>query len=337
LKGVGEAAVESIIEERMKSGPFKTVFDLVKRINQRTVNKKTMESLAYAGAFDCFPEHHRAQYFFRPPDEAVTGLEKIIKFGQVIQNQNANTANTLFGDLPVTMEIPPPRIPDCEAWSLMQQLGFEKEVTGMFLSGHPLDQYRFELRHYGITSISDFNEFRDSFSMQPNPTRMFRILGLVADARHATAKSGNKYGNFVIEDYSGRTEIVLFTEKYLKFAPLLEPGKIVFITGNFEQAYNKAEPRFTMTGVTLAETLKKNLTRQVSVEVNPQFIDLDMIGFMEKNLRHYPGSAGLKFVLSEPRQNMKVQLVSGRGFEMNEEMIRYLESKPELEVQVLTN
>src|SRR5436190_9197030 len=149
LKGVGEAAVESIIEERIKNGPFKTVFELVKRVNQRTVNKKTMESLAYAGSFDCFPEHHRAQFFHIPADETVTGLERIIKYGQIIQTQNATTTNTLFGDLPISMEIPPPRLPECEAWSLMEQLNHEKEVTGMFLSGHPLDHYKFEMRHYG--------------------------------------------------------------------------------------------------------------------------------------------------------------------------------------------
>ncbi|HZI53416.1 MAG TPA: DNA polymerase III subunit alpha, partial [Chitinophagaceae bacterium] len=159
LKGVGEAAVESIIMERKKSGSFVNIFDFIKRINQRTVNKKTLESLAYAGGFDCFPEHHRAQYFAAAEGETVNGLERVIKYGQVISTQNANTANTLFGDLPITMEIPPPRIPDCNPWPLTVQLDFEKEVTGMFLSGHPLDNYRFEMKHYGITPIADFNEF----------------------------------------------------------------------------------------------------------------------------------------------------------------------------------
>jgi DNA polymerase-3 subunit alpha len=116
LKGVGEAAVESIIMERKKGGSFVNIFDFIKRINQRSVNKKTLESLAYAGGFDCFPEHHRAQYFAAAEGETVNGLERVIKYGQVISTQNASTANTLFGDLPITMEIPPPRIPDCNPW-----------------------------------------------------------------------------------------------------------------------------------------------------------------------------------------------------------------------------
>ncbi len=133
LKGVGEAAIESIIEERKKGGHFVDVFDFIKRVNQRTVNKKTLESLAYAGGFDCFPEHTRTQYFNVPEGEAINGLEKIIKYGQIYSNQNANTANTLFGDLPISMEIPPPRIPDCEPWPLVIQLDHEKDVTGIFL------------------------------------------------------------------------------------------------------------------------------------------------------------------------------------------------------------
>ena len=337
LKGVGEAAVESIIAEKSKNGPYTNIFDFIKRINQRTVNKKTLESLAYAGAFDCFPEHHRAQYFCVPEGETATGLERVIRYGQIISTQNASTANTLFGDLPVTMEIPPPRLPECAAWPLTVQLDFEKEVTGMFLSGHPLDHYKFEMRHYGITPIADFNEFREAIRMHPNPNRMFRLLGLVAEAQHKIARSGNKYGNFVIEDYSGKTELVLFSEDYLKLTPYLQQGSTVFLTGHFKQRYNKEEFEFKVISVSLAETMKKHLTRQVNIEVHPQDINAELIGFVEKNLRQFPGSATLKFILAEPRENLKISLVNGSGgFEMNEDFIQFLETRPELEVQVVT-
>ncbi|MET0394907.1 MAG: DNA polymerase III subunit alpha [Chitinophagaceae bacterium] len=335
LKGVGEAAVESIISERLKGGAFANIFEFIKRINQRTVNKKTLESLAYAGTFDCFPEHHRAQYFHMAEGEAVTGLEKVIKYGQVIAAQNATTTNTLFGDLPISMEIPPPRLADRATWSLTEKLGYEKEVTGMFLSGHPLDHYRFEMKHYGLTPMNEFNEFRDSIRLQPNPGRMFRVLGLVADAQHKIARSGNKYGSFVIEDYTGKTEIVLFSEDYLRHSPFLLQGQTVYITGYFKQRYNKDEYEFKLTSVSLAETMKKQLTRQVNIEVHPQYVNSDVIGFVEKNLKHYPGPSTLRFVLKEPRNNMKISLVtSGKGIEMNEELIHFLEEKPELDVQV---
>lgn len=337
LKGVGEAAVESIISERQKNGSFVSLFDFIKRINQRTVNKKTLESLAYAGGFDCFTEYHRAQYFVVPENEMINGLEKIIKYGQVIASQNANTANTLFGDLPATMEIPPPKLADCPHWPLTVQLDHEKEVTGMFLSGHPLDHYRFEMKHYGVTPIADFNEFKEAIKMHPNPGRPFRIIGLVADAQHRIARSGNKYGNFVIEDYSGKTEIVLFSEDYLRLTPVLQQGTTVFITGYFKQRYNRDEFEFKVNSVSLAETMKKNLTKQVTIEVHPQDITKDMVSFVEKNLQNFPGKSTLKFNISEPKNRMRISLVTmNSGFEMNEELIQFLEKSPELDVQVLT-
>jgi DNA polymerase-3 subunit alpha len=151
LKGVGEAAVESIIEEREKNGVYDSIYDLVKRVNQRTVNKKSLESLAMSGSFDCFPALHRAQYFFQPEGDTSNGLEKIIKYGNIWQNQSTSSQNTLFGDLSLVQEIPPPKIPECPTWSLTELLDKEKDVTGMFLSGHPLDHYRFELKYYNIT------------------------------------------------------------------------------------------------------------------------------------------------------------------------------------------
>jgi DNA polymerase-3 subunit alpha len=337
LKGVGEAAVESIINEKQKNGHYRNIFDFIKRINQRTVNKKTLESLAYAGAFDCFKEYHRAQYFHLAEGETITGLERVIRYGQIITTQNASSANTLFGDLPVTMEIPPPRLPECPAWPLTVQLDHEKDMTGMFLSGHPLDHYKFEMRHYGVTPLFDFNEFRESIRLHPNPNRMFRLLGLVAEAQHKIARSGNKYGNFVIEDYSGKTEIILFSEDYLRLTPVLQQGATVFITGYFKQRYNKEEFEFKVNSVSLAESMKKQLTRQVNVEVHPQDIKKEMIDFIEKNVKDHPGNAGLRFVLSEPRENLKISLVNtNSGFEMNEDFIQFIQEKPELEIQVVT-
>jgi DNA polymerase-3 subunit alpha len=337
LKGVGEAAVESIIEERDKNGHFKTVFDLIKRINQRTVNKKTLESLAYAGGFDCFKEFHRAQYFYTPPEETATGLERIIRFGQVYQTQYTSSTNTLFGDLPIMTDIAPPRIPDCPVWPLTIQLDHEKEVTGMFLSGHPLDHYQFEMKHYNVIPIADFNEFKEAITMHPNPNRMFRLIGLVAEAQHKISRQGNKYGNFIIEDYSGKTAIILFSEDYMKFTPMLLQGNTVFMTGYFKQRYNRDEFEFKVLSVSLVETMKRHLTKQVNIDVHPQDINDELIRFVEKNMKNFPGNATLKFTLTEPRNNWKVSLVTmNNGFEMNDELIEFLQHKPELEVQVVT-
>ncbi|NOT51192.1 MAG: DNA polymerase III subunit alpha [Chitinophagaceae bacterium] len=336
LKGVGEAAVESIITERQKNGTYISLFDFIKRNSHRAVNRKTLESLAYAGGFDCFTEHNRAQFFHIPEGETANGLDRVIKYGQVIATQNATTAHSLFADLP-SIEIPPPRLPECAPWPLIVQLEHEKEVTGMFLSGHPLDHYKFEMKHYGVTPIVDFNEFREAIRMHPNPGRPFRLIGLVADAQHKIAKSGNKYGNFVIEDYSGKTEIILFSEDYLRISPFLMQGTTVFITGFFKRRYNKEEFEFKVLSVSLAETMKKHLTKQVSIQAHPQDINSEMVNFVEKNIKLYPGKSTLRFILTEPKNKLKISLVTmSGGFEMNEELIHFLEEKPELEVQVTT-
>ncbi|MEO8819696.1 MAG: DNA polymerase III subunit alpha, partial [Ginsengibacter sp.] len=176
MKGVGEAAVENIIEEREKHGIFSSIFDMVKRVNQRTVNKKSLESLAYAGAFDCFNNFHRAQFFNTIPGENINSLEKIIRFGNQYHAQLHNNTNTLFGDLQME-EVVPPLIPDCQPWPLIQFLDYEREVIGMYLSGHPLDNYKFQLKYYKFDTISEFNEFKAAIALYPNPGRQFRIAG----------------------------------------------------------------------------------------------------------------------------------------------------------------
>ena len=327
LKGVGEAAVESIIDERKKGGQYKNVFDFIKRVNQRTVNKRTLESLAYAGGFDCFPELHRAQYFTIPDGEQVNGLEKIMKYGQVMSQQQAASANTLFGELTVTMEIPPPRISEVTPWPLVIQLEHEKEVAGIYLSGHPLDNYRFEIKHYGITPIRVFNEFRDTISQQPNPGVAFRLVGLVTDAQHRIAKSGNKYGNFIIEDYSGKLEFPLFSNDYLRLSPILQPGSSVLITGFLKQRFNRNEYEFKLNGVTLAETILANMTKSLTVEIQPQDISEEMIRFFEKNLKKNPGKTTFKLILNDLHKKMKVNLIAtSYGIEMNPELVQYLET-----------
>ncbi len=340
LKGVGEAAVESIIAERVKGGHYLNIFDFIKRINQERSIKRHWRAWRMLAGSIVFLNITVHNYFNLPEGETVTGLERVIKYGQVIATQNSTTANTLFGDLPITMEIPPPRLPECEHWSLTRQIDHEKEVTGMFLSGHPLDHYRFEMKHYGITSIADFNEFREAIKMHPNPGRTFRILGLVADAQHRLARSGNKYGNFIIEDYSGKTEFPLFSEKYLKISPFLPQGSTVLITGYFKQRYNKDEFEFDVQQVSLAETLKKNLTRQLNIEVHPQDISKEMVDFVEKNMRSFRGGkTTLSFIFNrtEEKPQSEPDYQVPNTFEMNEDLIHYLEAKPELEVQVVVS
>jgi DNA polymerase-3 subunit alpha len=332
LKGVGENAVESIILERNNKSFFKDPFDFVTRVNQRSVGKKTLESLIKAGAFDGFTQLHRAQYFCTPEGKTATYLEKIIEYGNYIREE-ASTA-TLFGDLSSTMRIPPPVIPNCPQWALTEQLDHEKEIAGIYLSGHPLDHFKFEIRHYGIGTIADFNEVKES-NLPQYAGKSFKLLCLVSGAAHRVSRQGNKFGVMTVEDYSGKTEIALFGENYVRFNNYLLQGQTILICGTFKMHNYRPELEFGISSMSLAETVKTSLTKQLCLEVDPRHIQPEMIQFLEANIKAHPGKSGLRIIINEPKSALKVTLMTlDHGLEMNHEMIRYLEEKPEIEVQV---
>ena len=337
LKGVGENAIESIIEERNKNGAYKDIFDFIKRINQRTVSKKTLENLIYAGTFDAFKELHRAQYFCIPEGESVNGLEKIIKYGNMVQSQTVNATNTLFGDLPSVMEIRPPQIQNCPQWPLTIQLDHEKLVTGIFLSGHPLDHYKFEFKHYDVTPLQEFNEVKDSGATGINLNKTYRLLCLVSEANHRVSRQGNKFGAFTVEDYTGKTEIMLWGDDYVRFHTYLQQGQALLICGSFKLRYNKAEYEFKVSSIALAENIKRMLTKQLQLEIDPRVIKQETVDFFDKNIKNYPGKAAFKVIVAEPKNDWKVNLVTiDNGFEMNNDMISFLEETPEIDVHVIT-
>ncbi|MGZ5135391.1 MAG: DNA polymerase III subunit alpha, partial [Flavitalea sp.] len=336
LKGVGEAAVEGIILEREKNGVFESIFDLITRINQRAVNKKTLESLAYAGAFDCFKEFHRAQYFFIPQGDTSTGLEKIIRFGNIFQTNSAGSNNTLFGNLEMP-KVVPPKIPTCEAWTLTELLDHEKDVTGMFMSGHPLDNFKFEIQYYGITRLGEFNEIKEAVTLQANPNKSFRLAGLVVEAQHRVTKTGRQFGSFSIEDYTGKCELLLWSEDYTRYSNYLEKGKNLFIVGSFKQRYNRPEFEFKVEKLILLESIKQNLTKQLIVDIEARHLDERLVDFIDGNVKRFPGKSGLKFNINEAKHNFKISMYTiENGFEMNDEMAAFLLDKPEMEIQVVT-
>ncbi len=337
LKGVGEAAVEGIIDERRKHGPYSSVFDLIKRVNQRVVNKKSLESLAISGAFDFDTNLHRAQYFHVLEGESVTGLEKIIRFGNIFQSQTANTSNTLFGDLPMMHDIPLPKIADCPTWSLTEVLDKEKEVTGMFLSGHPLDHYRFEMRNYGITPVAEYNTFKEEIEQQPYPTKPFRLACLVTGSQHRVSRAGKKFGVLMLEDFSGKMELTLFGDMYVKFANYFETGNCLYITGKFEKWEYRNDWNFKVIEICLLETIKRSLTRQIQFNINPKLFTVNQFSFIERNIKKNPGKTRLKFVFHEKKdQKMVVLSTIDKGFEMNDEMAVFLLENPDMEVNVET-
>ncbi|HUX84426.1 MAG TPA: DNA polymerase III subunit alpha, partial [Chitinophagaceae bacterium] len=340
LKGVGTVAVENLLEERQRGGPFRSAFELVRRVNQRTVNKKSLESLVLSGAFDGFSELHRAQYFHHGDGDKVTGLEKIIRFGNQFQTGGVRPSGSLFGDGEAP-QVREPQLDRCPPWPLVERLTREKEVTGIFLSGHPLDHFRFELEHYHIQTILQFNELSKLIAENPaaaatNGTQ-FRLAGFVTSADHKTSQKGNKYGKLQIEDFSGSTELVLIGDDYVKQGAFCQKGYCLFITGGFRsRPYREDEYEFKISSIQLLEDLKKKQTRQIILSGEPSRISSKLVDFLSLHERNHPGKTELRFDLTDPEGQVTVSLRgTQKPVEVNDGLADFLTAQPGLGVQVV--
>jgi DNA polymerase-3 subunit alpha len=207
----------------------------------------------------------------------------------------------------------------------------------MFMSGHPLDHFRFEIDHYGITRLGEFNEIKEAVSLQANPGRSFRLAGLVVEAQHRVTKTGRQFGSFFIEDYTGKSEFMLWGDDYAKYSQFLEKGKNLFITGSFRQRFNKSEFEFKVERITMLENIKQQLTKQVVLELEARQLNEQLLMFLHENVKKHPGRTGLKFNITESRMNARVSLFTREtGFEMNDELAAWLHENGDISVQVLT-
>jgi len=233
--------------------------------------------------------------------------------------------------------VPVPKITVCEEWTLTEKLDHEKDITGMFMSGHPLDHFSFEMRHYQFTPINDFNEVRDTLSVNLNQLgRNFKLAGLVTEVQHRMTKTGKNFGSFVIEDFTGKTDFILWSEDYIKFQNYLEVGQKIFLTGSFRNRYNQPNAfEFKITNMSLLETVKQNQTRSIEISMHPSKLDIEILEFVEKNLKQNPGRASLKFNFVEPKEQLVASVRTyEKGFLMNDDMVSFLDKHPDLSVLV---
>lgn len=326
IKGVGEAAVEDIIAEREAKGPFTTIFDFIKRVNQRTVNKKSMESLALAGALDCFPQMHRAQYFYAPAVDPVTGLERLMRFGNQLQATTTMAANSLFGASTMP-EIKPPAIPECDKWGLPELLDREKEVVGIYLSAHPLDGYKFEMDNYGMTPIASMESLRG---------RQIRIAGYVTDAGHMTTKKGSKFGKMILNDYSGNTEIVFWEKNYVTWGNYLVNGQKLVITGTYdEHRFRPGTMEFSIQNIMLLDEVRKVMTKKIHLAVPLDKVSAEFAIFMEENSKKYPGNTELIISVKDLETDMAIRMrTQNRKILLSDELISFLNEHEEVSYSI---
>jgi len=236
VKGVGEGAVEAIVNERKANGKYKSMFDLIERVNLTSCNKRAMESLALSGAFDSFPDVRREQLFVEN-SKGEQVLETILRYGNKFQTDMAMIKNSLFGGMDA-VEIAKPEIPYAPEWSPLERLNKERDLIGMYLSAHPLDEFEFEINHICNTTTVDL---KDLTSLQG---KALKIGGMVTNFRNGTSKAGNPYGIFTLEDYVGAYEFALFGKNYIEFGKYMIKDLYLYINAVVQEKgadykYNK--------------------------------------------------------------------------------------------------
>jgi len=302
IKGVGAHAVKSIIDERKENGSYASIFDLAKRADLRVANKKAFDSLVKAGAFDSFTNTHRAQYFALD-EKGVTFLERAMKYGSKFQENKNSTQVSLFGETS-TIQFPEPEIPNCETWGTMELLSQEKEVIGMYISAHPLDDFKNEL-FFCNTNLSIFRE-----DLKSHAGKNISFAGIITDVQHRVAKTGNPWASFVLEDYNDNYEFRIFKEDYLKFKHFLSMKNFLFIRATFKKNFYNDEVSISFTDFKLLTDVLDNCCEKLTIQIPLDEIKEDTILNLETILKNNPGTKPLKFTIWDEIENIEVNLPS---------------------------
>ncbi|HWZ15351.1 MAG TPA: DNA polymerase III subunit alpha [Mucilaginibacter sp.] len=331
VKGVGDKAVESIIEERNERGPYKSVYDFAQRSNTKSVNRKSYENLVYGGAFDEFGLN-RAQFFAKTENGVLTGIERLIKYANDYQNTQSSSQSSLFGGS-VASYIPEPAMPQTEEWALIEKLKYEKEVIGIYLTGHPLDNYKVELERFCNTNISDLKMMQKARSGEGGDEIMAAfnqlrkrgeicIGGLVGNVQHKMTKNGKPFGTFVLEDYNESYEFALFGDDYVKFRNLLVDGYFLHLKGIIEEKFRQKDNwDMKILTMSLLSEMRDKHTKSLTVCLDLNTLTSNLLDNIQEvinvNNQKYPvKNCTLRFVIKDRDESMLVDLPS-KTFKVN--------------------
>ena len=324
IKGVGKAAVQSIVSERKESGPYNSVFDIAKRIDLRAANKKAFENLALAGGFDSFGTAHRAQYFHKGQD-GQSFLEKVMRYGSKFQEGENSSQQSLFGESS-EVQIPEPEIPPCEPWGSMEKLRKEKEVVGIYISGHPLDEFKPEITAFCNASVSTFHHPENYIN------RELTVGGIITDVQHRVSKNGKGWGLFTLEDYSDSFEFRIFGEEYLKFRHFLLVNSFVHMKVFIREGWTnretgkKGEPRFQYIQFTLLQDVLDQYAKKLTIQLELDKINPTGIDALKKLINPHKGKHQLHFSVYENEEAIKINLNSRKQkVQISGELLNQLE------------
>ena len=306
IKGVGEAAVESIIVEREENGAFETIYDFLRRVNLRSANKKNIENLAQAGAYDgLMGNNNRAVFFYAEVPSRPGFLDTLVRYGQSVQEGKDRASKSLFGDSTDEISIPEPVIPQVEPWHVLEMLEKERDVVGIYLSGHPLDDYRREMESFKFIPIVEMDDQEKLKSRQDQ-----RSGGMVTSVNHRMTKSGKPYASFVLEDYTGNKEFMLFSEKYLKMKHFLVVGTIIYVNWKADKSFRNPdmlEPGIHSMGL-MADL--KDRYKQVTLNIHEVNLNEKFVNDLTELINRFPGKCNLRINLTSIQDDMHVSMVS---------------------------
>ena len=324
VKGVGDSAVDALAEERKNNGPFANVFDLCKRVPGRLLNKRTLESMALGGAFDCFTGTHRAQYFQLDPKDGMNGLEKAVRYGAALANDGQQAQANLFEDMPEE-NITEPQLPAAPEWSKLEFLKKEKEVVGFYISGHPLDGFRFEIKQFCNTKIEHLSRIDEL------KNRDLTFPGIIIDSEERMSKNGKPFGFFTIEDFTGNTRLVLFGEDYGKFKHMLIKESLVFIRARVQMRFaNSTDLELKVTSMDYLKDAADKMVKMVNLKMRLRDLSSNNVNKIEALLKRHEGKTPFKMQIFDLENNVNL------GFESTKFKVK-VNGQLLDELKVLTN
>ena len=327
VKGVGESAVQNIIEERKKNGPYKSIFDFVERVNLTACNKKNIESMALAGAFDNFSIQR--EQFFADNGKGELFLDTLVRYGNKYQMDKSTAANSLFGG-DALIAIAKPEIPQCERWSDLERLNKEKELVGIYLSAHPLDEYRIILKYVCNTGMIELNE-RETLQ-----GREVLLGGIVTGFREGMTKNGKPYGILKIEDFTGSGEIPLFGQDYIEYSKYGKIGMYLLITARIEPSrWDPNKLDFKIGTVNLLQDEKDKLIEKISITVPIHDLDEPTINELSVLIKNNPGHSLLYFKVVDGEHNISLNLFSQNiRLNVTRELVDFLQENENIDFKI---
>lgn len=321
VKGVGEAAVDSIIAEREANGRFKDIYDFVERVNFSLVNRKCLENLAYAGAFDSISGFPRCKFFGADARESsgMTFLEQLMRYGQRIQVEKNNAQQSLFGG-DDHVDIQHPLVPACADWSQLETLNKEREVIGLYLSAHPLDDYAIIMRNMCKTQLSELQ------NLEALKGQEIAVAGMVISVQNLLTKNGKPWGKFTLEDYNGTHEFALFGKDYENFRKYLYTDYFLFIRGKVQpRPYNDKELEFKIVSMMQLSELSESI-KEMHVQLPVEEVTRTLIDELAARVRESKGQTVLRLNLYDRESQVSLNLFS-KSYKVGitRELVSYLD------------